>query len=152
MKRVTAHFYDLVTGLFVGSYSGDELEANTPAGRGVFISDERFDRAARRFDAASGTHVAYEPPPPSLDVLRSQAEAVPLAAIADLEAGQQRPLREIALALAGGLQPPAEARQTLERIDADIVQQREALSAIAAAQSEGDLRAALDQPTIAKGP
>jgi hypothetical protein len=147
--RITAHFYDRATGLFVGSYSGDELEANTPAGRGVFISDERFDRAARRFDVASGTHVAYEPPPPSLEVLRSQAEAAPKAAIADLEAGQQRPLREIALALAGGLAPPAEARQALERINADIVQQREALSAIAAAQSEEELKAASKAP---KGP
>jgi hypothetical protein len=147
--KITAHFYDRATGLFVGSYSGDELEANTPAGRGVFISDERFDRAARRFDVASGTHVAYEPPPPSLDVLRSQAQAGPLAVIAELEAGQHRPLREIALALAGGLEPPAEARQTLERIDADIVQERQALSAIAAAQSEAELKAAAK---VSKGP
>jgi hypothetical protein len=145
------YFYDLATGLLSGrAVSGEArmLAANTPPGQGAVEVGVgmRLDPLNRRVNLATGEIEAYQPAPPADDELRRWAwDAVgerwlstPTAAalqlqrvraladaIAEHEAAQARPLREVLLALATGAPPPLAAVQRLQDLEALIATLRD---------------------------
>jgi hypothetical protein len=115
----TVSFYDLTTGLFAGrtfaSTDEDQIEQHTPDGHGHV--EGVHDHLSRRVDLATGEVVDHQPEQPSADfewdaqakrwklsaaVLASQqARSSAMTEIARLEAACIRPLRELALGIAG---------------------------------------------------
>ncbi len=136
----TWSFYHSVTGIIhTGTFTGPEraLIDNTPAGH-VPI-EGRYDLENQRVDVDSGAVVDYVPPQPDDDhawnatsrrwelkpevIAAAAADEQARSQIAQLEASQLRPLRELAL------DPTSKtARDKLAAIDTQIAEQRLALA------------------------
>jgi hypothetical protein len=150
-------YYDRATGLLTGRTLQGPAEwvgRNTPPGCAALQVDLAVvaDPKNRRVNLATGELEPYRPDPPPDDELRTwewddQAERYrPMATEAALklqrgrelqlllearERAQDRPQRELLLALAEGKAPPAEAVAKLAEIEADVVELRDQIRATA---------------------
>lgn len=159
--------YDQASGRVVTVYTGSEPELNTPAGCAVVegVCDPGTSCVQLVADDFGDLQPAIRPwtppaPPddewqtwawddgmrawrsgPTFAALRRGRVADVQRQIEALEAQQLRPQRDVLTALTAGLQPPAEAVQRLQDIEAAIVPLRATRAAIAAAASETELDA-----------
>ena len=136
MSSRTWAAYDRATGLFSSRHvlcDEHSIAANTPAGFAVI--EGRYDHLAQRIDVTTGQVVDYVPPAPDADhewnadakrwqkradvIAAENAEAQARREIAQLEASQLRPLRELALDPTN-----ATARAKLAAIEAEIAERR----------------------------
>lgn len=126
MKTVT--FYRLSDGRLAGRFTGPEeqIDANVPAGAGWVEGD--FDAATHRVNVATGSVVER----PAAEIAAEQAAhdrllrvSAARAEIADLEARQQRAIREHAIGRGG---TPSELRKRLEDIDDQIIALRQVIN------------------------
>lgn len=125
MSMPTFHFYDTLTGFFVGSFTGlqDDLEHNTPNGAGVWETNKSIDHTAHKLCLKSGTLLTHTCAATAVDP-RVDSERQ----IMQIEVKHARALRETVLAMARGLPPPAYAISLLSKQDAIIGNLRKTLA------------------------
>lgn len=123
---MTYSFYDASTGLFTSrtfAGSAQALALNTP--RGTRAIEGTFDRLTQRVDLATGEVVKRERPAEEVEAeQKAKLAEESRRVIGELEAKQQRVVREALLALL----PAGPEKLRLEEIDAEIAAKREALS------------------------
>jgi hypothetical protein len=161
--RFSAWSFAGAQGLFIGRvYAGSEqfLALNTPDG--CTAVEGRHDPLSARWDEKAQQVVDYQPPAPADDELRTWAwdkearrwvsqptlaalkleqTAAIAQALAAEDARSIRPMAELMVALADGLQPTQEAKAALDQIEQRKAALREELRVIDAASSETELQA-----------
>lgn len=150
----TAHFYDLVTGIFNGdefSFFGREeiLTQNTPSSCGAH--EGNVDYLSQRIDIGTKKLIDYQPPAPDADhewihddehgnrvrrwrlkpevAERRAQRAAAIALITQLEKKQERALREHVLGIVPTEADRAAGAMTLQEIEDEIAAQRAIITA-----------------------
>jgi hypothetical protein len=141
---MTYSFYDEITGLFSGRrFSGSErlIVKSTPAGMRAI--EGRFDRLSQRVDIATGAVIDFQPPAPDNDhewrenVVNGRPRWVKKASvraaeqrdkaarsrIAELEASQQRAIREHLLGDAAAAQRLRDIDDEIKSLRSDLIRE-----------------------------
>lgn len=111
-------FYDEETGLLTGAVflgSENNLEMNTPPGCRAIAG--RHSPVRHRVDLATKRVVDYTPPEPTDAEWIAQNDMLLKAQMQQIEADQNRAVRDILLALTTGRNPPQDAVQALQDVE-----------------------------------
>jgi hypothetical protein len=122
MSAAVWSFYDATTGRFTGCFvtGSEHVAMGCAPGRVPVIG--RYDPALWRFDLALGRVVAVEAAQQPLETVTASIKS--MEAVRALEAGTQRALREVLVALAQGQAPPAQALARLVAVDQEAAARR----------------------------